>query len=198
MIKAAIEALNNSNRSSKFAIVKHIESTYGDLLESHTALLAYHLNKMEDTSELVLVKNNYMKPDPNAVHHPLRTKVITVSILSAISDIMSQKLTGIQKLQIRRLLLKVMIHIFSVGTTFIPTLFSFAKLVSTIRTLFFDQASLSNMGSEGSHSTQNDTRLAPSVKQRKNEGKRVSLQAKVDELEAQNNKIVMKNEVLQE
>ena len=54
------------------------------------------------------------------------------------------------------------------------------------------------MGSEGSHNTQNDTPLAPSAKQRKNEGKRVALQAKVDELEAQNNKIAMKNEVLQE
>ncbi|KAM1294462.1 hypothetical protein ACFX2H_014377 [Malus domestica] len=54
------------------------------------------------------------------------------------------------------------------------------------------------MGSEGSHITQNDTPLAPSVKQRKKEGKRVALQAKVDELEAQNNKIAMKNEVIQE
>ncbi|KAM1268488.1 hypothetical protein ACFX10_000796 [Malus domestica] len=54
------------------------------------------------------------------------------------------------------------------------------------------------MGSEGSHSTQNDTPLALGAKQRKNEGKRVAFQAKVDELEAQNNKIVMKNEVLQE
>ncbi|KAM2967145.1 hypothetical protein FF1_027441 [Malus domestica] len=53
------------------------------------------------------------------------------------------------------------------------------------------------MGSEGSHNTQNDTPLAPSSKQRKKEGKRVALQAKVDELEAQNNKIAMKNEVLQ-
>ncbi|KAM1826075.1 hypothetical protein ACFX13_025471 [Malus domestica] len=86
----------------------------------------------------------------------------------------------------------------SVGTTLIPTLFSFVKLVSTIRTLSFDQASLSNIGSEGSHSTQNDTHLAPSAKQRKKEGKRVALQAKVDELEAQNNKIAMKNEVIQE
>ncbi|KAM1034266.1 hypothetical protein ACFX2A_038560 [Malus domestica] len=54
------------------------------------------------------------------------------------------------------------------------------------------------MGSERSHSTQNDTPLAPSAKQRKNEGKRVVLQAKVDKLEAQNNKIAMKNEVLQD
>ncbi|KAM2079074.1 hypothetical protein ACFX1R_026623 [Malus domestica] len=84
------------------------------------------------------------------------------------------------------------------GTTLIPTLFSFVKLVSTIRTLSFDQASHFNMGSEGSHNTQNDTPLAPSAKQRKNEGNRVALQAKVDELEAQNNKIAMKNEVLQE
>ncbi|KAM1277630.1 hypothetical protein ACFX2J_029755 [Malus domestica] len=54
------------------------------------------------------------------------------------------------------------------------------------------------MGSEGSHSTQNDTPFALSAKQRKNEEKRVILQAKVDELEAQNNKIAIKNEVLQE
>ncbi|XP_070661840.1 protein DA1-related 1-like [Malus domestica] len=50
------------------------------------------------------------------------------------------------------------------------------------------------MGSEGSHITQNDTPLAPSVKQQKKEGKRVGFRAKVDELEAQNNKIAMKNE----
>ncbi|KAM2423983.1 hypothetical protein PS1_021937 [Malus domestica] len=54
------------------------------------------------------------------------------------------------------------------------------------------------MRSEGSHNIQNDTPLALSAKQRKKEGKRVALQAKVDELEAQNNKIAMKNEVLQE
>ncbi|KAM2290051.1 hypothetical protein COP2_031635 [Malus domestica] len=54
------------------------------------------------------------------------------------------------------------------------------------------------MGSEGSHNTQNDTPLAHNAKQRKKEGKKVFLQAKVDELEAQNNKIAMKNEVLQE
>ncbi|KAM2455768.1 hypothetical protein PS1_015732 [Malus domestica] len=54
------------------------------------------------------------------------------------------------------------------------------------------------MGSEGCHNTQNDTPLAPNTKQRKKEGKRVALQAKVDELETQNNKIAIKNEVLQE
>ncbi|KAM2576895.1 hypothetical protein TB2_002621 [Malus domestica] len=80
----------------------------------------------------------------------------------------------------------------------IPTLFSFVKLVSTIGTLSFDQASISNIGSEGSHSTHNDTPIAPSVRQRKNERKKFALQAKVKELEAQNNKIAMKNEVFQE
>ncbi|KAL1562486.1 Peroxisomal membrane protein pmp22 [Salvia divinorum] len=40
--------------------------------------------------------------------HPLRTKVITAGVISAISDISAQKLTGINKLQIRRLLLKVL------------------------------------------------------------------------------------------
>ncbi|KAM2114525.1 hypothetical protein ACFX1Q_023055 [Malus domestica] len=54
------------------------------------------------------------------------------------------------------------------------------------------------MGSEGSHITQNDTTFALGANQRKKEGKRVALQVKVDELEAQNNKIAMKNEVLQE
>ncbi|KAM1126126.1 hypothetical protein ACFX2B_040843 [Malus domestica] len=54
------------------------------------------------------------------------------------------------------------------------------------------------MGSERSHITQNDTPLAPSAKQRKKERNRVALQAKVDELKAHNNKIAMKNEVLQE
>nr|GLL45642.1 peroxisomal membrane protein PMP22-like [Ipomoea trifida] len=39
--------------------------------------------------------------------HPLRTKAITAGVLSAISDIVAQKITGIQKLQIKRLILKV-------------------------------------------------------------------------------------------
>ncbi|KAM2548948.1 hypothetical protein TB1_013366 [Malus domestica] len=84
------------------------------------------------------------------------------------------------------------------GTTLIPTIFSFVKLVSTICTLSFDQASLSNMGSKGSHDTQNDTSLAPSTMQRKKEGNKLAFQAKVDELEAKNNKISIKNEIIQE
>ncbi|XP_042026335.1 peroxisomal membrane protein PMP22-like [Salvia splendens] len=39
--------------------------------------------------------------------HPLRTKMITAGVLSATSDIVAQKLSGIPKLQLKRLLLKV-------------------------------------------------------------------------------------------
>ncbi|XP_009782824.1 peroxisomal membrane protein PMP22-like [Nicotiana sylvestris] len=47
--------------------------------------------------------------------HPLRTKAITAGVLSAISDIVAQKITGIQKLQVRRLLLKVLFGVVYLG-----------------------------------------------------------------------------------
>lgn len=40
--------------------------------------------------------------------HPLRTKVITSGVLIAISDVISQKLIGIQKVQLKRVLVKVL------------------------------------------------------------------------------------------
>ncbi|XP_074272003.1 peroxisomal membrane protein PMP22-like [Silene latifolia] len=49
--------------------------------------------------------DGYMK---QLQQHPLRTKAITAGVITAISDIVSQKLSGIQKIQIRRLLLKVL------------------------------------------------------------------------------------------
>ncbi|XP_077253904.1 peroxisomal membrane protein PMP22-like [Tasmannia lanceolata] len=39
--------------------------------------------------------------------HPLRTKALTAGVLAGISDSVAQKLSGIQKLQLKRLLLKV-------------------------------------------------------------------------------------------
>lgn len=66
MIMAAIEALNDKGGSNKSSISKYIESTYGDLPAAHSTLLAHHLNKMKQSGDLVMVKNNYMKPDPNA------------------------------------------------------------------------------------------------------------------------------------
>eukprot|EP00262_Sarcandra_glabra_P013657 TRINITY_DN3844_c0_g1_i1.p1 TRINITY_DN3844_c0_g1~~TRINITY_DN3844_c0_g1_i1.p1 ORF type:complete len:172 (+),score=18.59 TRINITY_DN3844_c0_g1_i1:110-625(+) len=66
MIFAAISALDDKNGSSKSAIAKYIESSYGDLPAGHPTLLAHHLSRLKDSGELVLVKNNYMRPNPNA------------------------------------------------------------------------------------------------------------------------------------
>ncbi|XP_078177042.1 peroxisomal membrane protein PMP22-like isoform X2 [Carex rostrata] len=40
--------------------------------------------------------------------HPLRTKMITAGILAGISDSTAQKLSGIKKIELRRLLLKML------------------------------------------------------------------------------------------
>lgn len=66
MIMAAVEALNDPNGSSKTAIAKHMEAVHPDLPAAHSTLLAHHLHKMKQSGQLVMVKNNYMKPDPNA------------------------------------------------------------------------------------------------------------------------------------
>ncbi|XP_023517825.1 peroxisomal membrane protein PMP22 isoform X2 [Cucurbita pepo subsp. pepo] len=55
-----------------------------------------------------LAKKAFEKYVSQLYQHPLRTKVITSGVLIAISDVTSQKLTGIQKLQLRRILLKVL------------------------------------------------------------------------------------------
>ncbi|GFP89960.1 hmg-y-related protein b, partial [Phtheirospermum japonicum] len=46
--------------------LKQIESTYGNLPSAHTTLLTHHLNKMKSAGQLAFLKNNYLKPDPNA------------------------------------------------------------------------------------------------------------------------------------
>ncbi|KAF3432150.1 hypothetical protein FNV43_RR26889 [Rhamnella rubrinervis] len=66
MIMAAIESVNDPNGCNKSTISKHIESTYGDLPAAHATLLTHHLNNMTQSGLLVLSKNCYMKPDPNA------------------------------------------------------------------------------------------------------------------------------------
>ncbi|KAJ8770083.1 hypothetical protein K2173_010128 [Erythroxylum novogranatense] len=66
MIMAAIEALNDKDGSNKTAISRQIESTNSDLPAAHATLLSHHLNKMKQSGQLVMVKNNYVKPDPNA------------------------------------------------------------------------------------------------------------------------------------
>ncbi|KAL1203594.1 HMG-Y-related protein A [Cardamine amara subsp. amara] len=66
MIMEAIESLNDKNGSNKTTISKHIESTQQTLPPSHATLLSYHLNQMKKNGQLLMVKNNYMKPDPDA------------------------------------------------------------------------------------------------------------------------------------
>ncbi|ESQ33159.1 hypothetical protein EUTSA_v10004909mg [Eutrema salsugineum] len=66
MIMEAIEACNDANGCNKTAISKHIESTQPALPPSHTTLLNYHLNQMKNSGQIVMAKNNYMKPDPDA------------------------------------------------------------------------------------------------------------------------------------
>ncbi|GMI87627.1 high mobility group A [Hibiscus trionum] len=66
MILEAIDALNEKAGSNKSTIAKHIESTRSDLPAAHTTLLSHHLNKMKQRGQIVMLKNNYMRPDPNA------------------------------------------------------------------------------------------------------------------------------------
>ncbi|KAL6001471.1 hypothetical protein ACLOJK_007209 [Asimina triloba] len=62
MIMAAITALDDKNGSNKSAIMKYIESSYNNLPTGYSALVAHHLAKMKESGELVLIKNNYMRP----------------------------------------------------------------------------------------------------------------------------------------
>ncbi|KAK4368336.1 hypothetical protein RND71_012128 [Anisodus tanguticus] len=55
-----------------------------------------------------IAKKGWQKYLIQLQQHPLRTKAITAAVLSAVSDIVAQRITGIKKLQIRRLLLKVL------------------------------------------------------------------------------------------
>lgn len=47
--------------------------------------------------------------------HPLRTKAITAGVLTAISDSIAQKLSGIPKIQLKRLILKVLLGVTYLG-----------------------------------------------------------------------------------
>ncbi|KAL8107425.1 hypothetical protein AgCh_023993 [Apium graveolens] len=66
MIMGAIDALKEKDGSSKSAIGKHIDWTYGDLPAGHMNSLTEHLNKLKEDEELVFAKNNYMRPGSSA------------------------------------------------------------------------------------------------------------------------------------
>lgn len=67
MILAAIDELNEEGGSNKTAISQHIESIHGERLpENHSQLLIDNLNKMKESGEIVFLKNNYKRFDPEA------------------------------------------------------------------------------------------------------------------------------------
>ncbi|XP_073057672.1 HMG-Y-related protein A-like [Primulina eburnea] len=66
MILTAIEELNEKNGSNKSEISKYIESRYGNHPPAHVTLLTRHLNGMKSAGQLLCIKNNYLKPDPNS------------------------------------------------------------------------------------------------------------------------------------
>ncbi|KVH96210.1 HMG-Y-related protein B-like [Cynara cardunculus var. scolymus] len=66
LILSAIEAVDDKNGANKSSISKQIEATYGSLPAAHSTLLSHHLNKMKASGQLLIIKNNYVKPDPNA------------------------------------------------------------------------------------------------------------------------------------
>lgn len=66
------------------AISRHIEAMYGDLPAAHSTLLSHHLNRMKQTGDLVMYKNNYLRPDPTRTSRrgpgrPPKVRVLPVS-----------------------------------------------------------------------------------------------------------------------
>ncbi|KAJ8557413.1 hypothetical protein K7X08_003038 [Anisodus acutangulus] len=66
MIYEALDALQQKEGSNKSSISKYIESKYGNLNDAHPKLLTYYLDRMKQTGELIFLKNNYIKPGPDA------------------------------------------------------------------------------------------------------------------------------------
>uniref|UniRef100_A0A2P2K0L3 Uncharacterized protein MANES_15G043600 n=1 Tax=Rhizophora mucronata TaxID=61149 RepID=A0A2P2K0L3_RHIMU len=56
--------------------------------------------------------------------HPLRTKAITAGVLAGFSDAVAQKISGIKKLQLRRLLLIMVFYEILINKFKIPDLLS--------------------------------------------------------------------------
>ncbi|KAK4383035.1 HMG-Y-related protein A [Sesamum angolense] len=66
MIMEALDALKQTEGANKSAISKYMESKYGEMPAGHADLLSHHLNRMKDSGELLFIKNNYVKPGPDA------------------------------------------------------------------------------------------------------------------------------------
>ncbi|KAI3730670.1 hypothetical protein L1987_61842 [Smallanthus sonchifolius] len=66
LIFAAVKAIDEKNGANKSAISNHIETNSGNLPAAHSTLLSHNLNKMKAAGQLIMVKNNYVKPDDDA------------------------------------------------------------------------------------------------------------------------------------
>lgn len=67
LILTAIAALGEKEGSNKSDISKYIETTFSGVLpQGHEAALSEALAKMKESGELLLVKNNYFKGDPDS------------------------------------------------------------------------------------------------------------------------------------
>ncbi|KAH6760090.1 Mitochondrial substrate carrier family protein [Perilla frutescens var. frutescens] len=66
MIMEALDAMKQAEGANKSSILKYTESKYGEMPPGHAELLSYHLTRMKDSGELLFIKNNYLKPGPEA------------------------------------------------------------------------------------------------------------------------------------
>lgn len=62
----AIDALNQAEGANKSSISKYMETKYGEMGAGHADLLTTQLNQMKDNGDIVLMKNNYLRPGPEA------------------------------------------------------------------------------------------------------------------------------------
>ncbi|XP_051140261.1 HMG-Y-related protein A-like [Andrographis paniculata] len=66
MIMEALDALKQAEGANKSSISKFMESKYGEMPAGHADLLSHHLVRMKDSGDLLFIKNNYLKPGPEA------------------------------------------------------------------------------------------------------------------------------------
>nr|GLL25403.1 HMG-Y-related protein A-like [Ipomoea trifida] len=67
MILEALDALKHKKGANKSVILKYIESKYGGVSDAHSKLLTFHLERiMKQGGDLLFLKNNYIKPGPDA------------------------------------------------------------------------------------------------------------------------------------
>lgn len=67
MIFAAIDSLKGKEGSSESSISDYIESTCDNLPDEHTNILTDNLNKLVENGELVVLNDNFMRPEPTEV-----------------------------------------------------------------------------------------------------------------------------------